>query len=83
MLDMAGGALVFTSAELDPYLAAAVPLAYWRERVGQTQDWLAGERGVSQPFLARVEGGAREGSVGGVTRIARALGARLDDPVVD
>ena len=81
MREVGAGATVLSGAELNESLAAASPLAYWRKRAGKTQAGLAAEVGVSQPFLAQIEGGAREGSVGVLVRVARALGVRVDDLV--
>jgi len=81
MRDIAGGADTLTSAEMDEYLAAPTPLAFWRKRSGMTQATLAAEVGVSQPFLAQLEGGKREGAVGVLAKLARALRVRLDDLV--
>jgi len=81
MRDIAAGGPTLTSAETDAYLAAATPLAFWRKRAGKTQAALAAEVGISQAFLAQIEGGAREGSVAVLARIARAVGVRLDDLV--
>ena len=81
--DIAAGAPVLSEAELDEYLAAATPLAYWRKRSGKTQAALAAEAGVSQPFLAQIETGKREGSVGVLAKIARALRVRIEDLVAD
>ncbi len=67
--------------EMDAYLAAATPLAFWRKRSGKTQAALATEVGVSQPFMAQLEAGTRDGTVGVLSRIARALGLRIEDLV--
>ncbi len=83
MRDKANGERGLTPAELDEYLAAPTPLAFWRKRAGKTQAVLAAEVGISQPFLAQIETGEREGAVGVLARIARALGVRLDDLVED
>ncbi len=83
MQDIAAGAPALSEAELDEYLAAATPLAYWRKRSGKTQAALAAEAGVSQPFLAQIETGKREGSVGVLAKIARALRVRIEDLVAD
>ncbi len=79
--DVASGATPLTEAEMDAYLAATTPLAYWRKRSGKTQAALAAEAGVSQPFLAQMETGQREGSIGVMARLARILGVKLDDLV--
>ncbi len=81
MRDVASGAPTFTEAEAKEYLAAATPLAFWRKRSGKTQAALAAEAGISQPFLAQIETGAREGGVAVLSRIAQALGIKIDDLV--
>ena len=83
MRDIAAGAETLTEAELDAYLAAVTPLAYWRKRAGKTQSGLAQEVGVSQPFLAQIEAGRRDGTVSVLARIAKALRVRIDDLVAD
>ncbi len=60
MRDIAAGGPTLTSAETDAYLAAATPLPFWRKRAGKTQAALAAEVGISQAFLAQIEGGVRE-----------------------
>ena len=79
MVEIAAGAPVFTRAESDEYLAAVTPLAFWRKRAGKTQAILAADIGVSQAFLAQLEGGRREGSIGVLVKLARALSVRVDD----
>ncbi len=74
---------MFTPAEADAYLAAPTPPAFWRKRSGKTQVTVAAEAGISQAFLAQIEGGKREGSVAVLARIASSVGARLDDLVED
>jgi DNA-binding XRE family transcriptional regulator len=81
MRDIAAGAPALSPAETDAYLAAATPLAFWRKRAGKTQAALAAEVGLSQALLAQIEGGAREGNVGVLARIARGVRVRLDDLV--
>jgi transcriptional regulator with XRE-family HTH domain len=55
------------------------PLAYWRQRAGKTQAALAEQIGVSQPFLAQIEGGQRQGTVKVLARFAKAVGVRIED----
>jgi DNA-binding XRE family transcriptional regulator len=83
MRDIANGAETLTSAEMDDYLAAVTPLAFWRRRAGKTQAELAAETGVSQPFLAQLENGKRQGGLNVVVRLARALRVRVEDLVPD
>jgi DNA-binding XRE family transcriptional regulator len=82
MRDIAAGAPTLTRAELDAYLAAPTPLAFWRQRAGKTQATLADEIGVSQPFLAQIEGGQRQGTVGVLARLAKALRVRIEDLIL-
>ena len=83
MQDIASGGPVLSEAELGEYLAAATPLAFWRKHAGKTQAVLAAEVGVSQPFLAQIETGKRDGSVGVLAKIARALRVRIEDLVAE
>ena len=79
MAEIAAGAPMLTSAELDDYLAAPSPLAFWRKRSGKTQAVLAAEVSISQAFLAQLEGGKREGSLGVMARLAKVLGVQMED----
>ena len=80
MRDVAAGTLpVLDDAELDAFLAAPSPLAYWRKRRGFTQQSLATQVGITQPFLAQLERGRRSGDIALFARLAAVLGARIDD----
>ena len=79
MAEVAAGMPMLTSAEMDDYLAAPSPLAFWRKRAGKTQAALATEASISQAFLAQLEGGKREGSVSVLASLAKALGVKVDD----
>ena len=68
-----------TDTEVTEYLAAPTPLAFWRKKRGLTQAALAGEVGISQPYLAQIEGGARIGDVALHAKLARALRVRIED----
>ena len=70
-------------ADMDGYLAAASPLAFWRKRRGLTQSALAGDAGISQAYLSQIETGARVGDVLLYVRLARTLGLRVEDLVDD
>jgi DNA-binding XRE family transcriptional regulator len=81
MRDIVAGAPTLTAVELDDYLAAKTPLAFWRRRAGLTQAALAESVGISQPFLAQLEQGVRTGSIAIHAKLARALGIRIEDLV--
>ncbi len=75
----AGRMETLTEAELDEYLAATTPLAFWRKRRGVTQAQIAEAAGITQAYLAQIEGGKRKGDVDVLARIARALTIRIED----
>ena len=79
MREVASGAPTLTDAELDDFIAAKTPLAFWRRRADLTQAQLAAKVGVSQAFLAQLERGTRTGPVGLHAKLARALGVRIED----
>jgi DNA-binding XRE family transcriptional regulator len=81
MRSVAAGADVLGDAELGEYLAAPTPLAYWRKRRGMTQPQLAAQLDISQPYLAQLETGRRVGDVLLYSRLAKALGLRIEDLV--
>lgn len=54
------------------------PLRVWREHRGLTQAALARCAGIAQPTIARIETGARHGTVVQMQRLARALEVSLD-----
>jgi DNA-binding XRE family transcriptional regulator len=84
MRDVATGAMeTLSDAEMDAYLAAPTPLAFWRRRRGLTQAALAAAVGVSQPYLAQIETGARKGDVRLYARMAKALRLRIEDLVAE
>ncbi len=71
--------------EVDAYLAAPSPLAFWRRQRGFTQAALAEQVGLTQPHIAQAERGVRGLSIGVHARIAQALRVRIEDlvPVED
>lgn len=84
MRAIAAGTLQTLSGEdVDTYLAAATPLAFWRGRRGLTQADMARSAGVSQPYLAQLENGKRAGSVSVYQRLARRLGVSVDELLPD
>jgi DNA-binding XRE family transcriptional regulator len=84
MRDVATGAMeTLGEEELDAYLAARTPLAFWRKHRGLTQAALAAEAGVTQPYLAQIEKGIRTGDVRLYARLARTLRVRMEDLVAE
>jgi DNA-binding XRE family transcriptional regulator len=82
MRDVATGAMeTLSDAELDAYLAAQSPLAFWRKHRGLTQTALSAAAGITQPYLAQIEGGSRGGDVALFAKFARALRVRIEDLV--
>jgi len=74
---------LLSEAEVDDYLAAATPLAFWRRKRGLTQVQLAEAAGISQAYLSQIEGGHRIGDVDTVARLAKALKVRIEDLLAD
>lgn len=59
------------------------PITVWREHRGMTISALAETAGLSQSYLSQIEAGKREGKVGVLMRLARALSVDLDDLVAN
>jgi DNA-binding XRE family transcriptional regulator len=71
-----------TEAEMDEYLAAPTPLAYWRKRRGLSQAALAAAAGISQPYLAQLETGRRKSAdIAVYARLARRLAVQVEDVI--
>jgi DNA-binding XRE family transcriptional regulator len=71
-----------TDAELDEYLAAPTPLAFWRKRRRLTQAALAAAAGISQPYLAQLESGQRSSAdIAVYVKLAKRLAVRIEDLV--
>ena len=84
MRAVAGGTLQTLSGDdVDAWLAAPGPLAFWRKHRGLTQADMARSIGVSQPYLAQLENGRRQGSVSIYQRLARQLGLSVDELLPD
>ncbi len=66
-------------AVLDAMLAGENPVRVFRKYRGMTQAALAKHAGVSQPTIADIEAGKKEGSVSTLKKIAAALSVDLDD----
>ena len=84
MRDIAsGGVATLTGAEVDAYLAASSPLAFWRRHQGLTQVALAARVGIAQASLAQAETGRRGLKVETYARLAKALKVRIEDLLAD
>ncbi len=79
----AGTLQTLSGDDVDAYLAAPTPLAFWRKHRGFTQADMARAIGVSQPYLAQLENGRRDGSVSIYQRLARQLGLSVDELLPD
>jgi DNA-binding XRE family transcriptional regulator len=77
----AGEEELITDAELDVYLDAPTPLAFWRKKRGLTQTALAKEAGVTQAYLSEIESGKKEARVGVLKQLAAALKVTVDELV--
>jgi len=84
MRDIAIGAVeTLTGADVDLYLAAATPLAFWRRHRGLTQAELAGRVGIAQSSLAQAETGRRGLKVTTYAKLAKVLKTRIEDLLAD
>jgi DNA-binding XRE family transcriptional regulator len=80
MRDVAGGAVeTLASAEVDACLAAATPLAFWRQHRGLTQAALAANVAIAQSSLARTEIGRPGLKVETYARLAKSLRTRIEN----
>jgi DNA-binding XRE family transcriptional regulator len=59
--------------EVDAFLAAPTPLAFWRKKRGLTQASLAKTVDTSQGYIADLEAGRRKGDILIIHKIAKAL----------
>ena len=58
------------------------PIRVWREYRGLTQRQVAGEAGISKPYLSQLESGQRNGTAEVLVAVAKALDVSLDDLVM-
>ena len=72
---------LITDSEVDEYLDAPTPLAFWRKKRGLTQAALAKQVGVTQAYLSEIESGKKEASVGVLKELAAALKVTVDELV--
>jgi DNA-binding XRE family transcriptional regulator len=70
---------VLSESELDEFLNAKSPLAFWREKRGVTQANLAKATGIAQGFLSEIESGKKPGTPETLKKIAQALNIKIDD----
>jgi DNA-binding XRE family transcriptional regulator len=80
---VAGTLQTLSGDDVNAYLAAATPLAFWRQHRGLTQPEMAQAIGVPQPYLAQLENGQKEGSVSVYQRLALRLGLSVDELLPD
>ena len=79
MREVATGEMeTLTEAEVDAYMAAPTPLAFWRARRAMTQTDLASRAGITQPSLAQAESGRKGLSAATYAKLAKALGVRIE-----
>jgi DNA-binding XRE family transcriptional regulator len=79
----AGVQEMLSEDEVVASLAEPTPLAFWRKKRGLTQRALAEAAGVSQSYLAGLEGGKRRGDPVLFLRLSRALRIRMEDIVAE
>ena len=60
----AGEEELISDSELDEYLDAATPLAFWRRKRALTQAALAKAASVTQAYLSEIESGKKEARIG-------------------
>ncbi len=60
-------------AQVDAYLDAPTPLAFWRKKRALTQASLARDVGVSQAYLSEIEAGKKEARIGVLRDLAKVL----------
>ena len=78
---VAGRAETLAGEEVDAYLDAASPLAFWRERRGLSPEMLAQAAHVAPEELARLETGASIGDIRAYAHLAERLDIRIEDIV--
>lgn len=71
----------FSSDEVDAFLAAKTPLAFFRKKRGISQGNLAKRVGITQGYLSEIEIGRKSGDVQTLRRLADALKVPLDSLV--
>lgn len=80
MREVAAGAMAtIADADMDAYLAAPSPLAFWRTKRGLTQVDLAEAAGITRLDLDEIEHERQDADVVLLVRFARVLRVRVDD----
>jgi DNA-binding XRE family transcriptional regulator/PHD/YefM family antitoxin component YafN of YafNO toxin-antitoxin module len=74
----AGDTELLTQEEVEAFLDAVSPLAFWRQRRGLTQAALARQVGITQAYLAQIESRKRSGDVDLYRRLAHVLKTDLE-----
>jgi len=77
----AGEVELIPDSEVDAYLDAPTPLAFWRKKRRLTQATLAKTVGVTQAYLSEIESGKKEARVGVLKDLAAALKVSVDELV--
>lgn len=77
----AGQDELITDAEMDDYLDAPTPIAFWRKKRGSTLAGLADRAGVTEGYLTAVENGDEQPSVPALKALAEALNVTMDELV--
>jgi ribosome-binding protein aMBF1 (putative translation factor) len=79
----AGEVEYLTSEEVDEYLAATTPMAFWRKRRGLSEAAISEKTGLSPNVLSEIEAGRASGDAESVGKIAAALGVTQDQVIND
>jgi len=75
----AGDEELVPAAIVNAILDGENPVRVWRQHRGMSQVQLAEAAGISQAYLAQIETGKREGTLGLYRSLADVLGVDLDD----
>ncbi|CAA0096811.1 Uncharacterised protein [Starkeya nomas] len=74
----AGTETLISDKDMDAYLAAPTPLAFWRKKRGLPIAELADKVGIAEDELAAMEIGLRAPSAAALRRLADVLGLTAD-----
>lgn len=83
MRDVANGAPLLTADEVEAFVNAPTPLAFWRKYRGFSQTTLAEQLSISQAYLAQIETSKRVGDIRLYAKLAGALGLRIEDLIAE